>query len=207
MLDHVDMPDCKPALSPIVENTDPTRNPEDASDEELIRSYQSYIGTHIWVYVCSRPDLGYVVYTLTWFSSNLTREHIIAVKPVYRYLQTTKDLKIVYQGGSLKNRVSKFMMIKTGLVTKRHRSQPLETLPCLQDVLFPCFQNGKVPLLSHPRRRNILLPPGLQRRLFKSVVFLRNYFILIFIPYLCTSTIKGRLRWQKILKIISVQNT
>ncbi len=38
-LNHVGMSDCKPALSPIVANIDLTGNPEDASDEELIRNY------------------------------------------------------------------------------------------------------------------------------------------------------------------------
>ncbi len=93
------MSDCKPALSPIVANIDFTRNLEDASDEELIQSYQSHIGTHMWVYVCSRPDLGYAMSTLSRFSSNPTREPMIAVKRVYKYLQATKDLKIIYQGG------------------------------------------------------------------------------------------------------------
>ena len=48
-LDHVGVSDCKPALSPIVANTNLTKNPEDASEEEFIRSYQSYLGTHMWV--------------------------------------------------------------------------------------------------------------------------------------------------------------
>ncbi len=98
VLDHVGMSNRKPALSPIVANINLTRNPEDATDEELIRSYQSHIGTHMWAYVCSRLDLGYAMSTLSQFFFNLTRRYMIAVKHVYSYLQATKDLKIIYQG-------------------------------------------------------------------------------------------------------------
>ncbi len=118
-----------------------------------------------------------------------------------------KILKSSIKGRSLKSCVSRFILMQTGLVINRNGSQLLDTLPYSQDVLFLGLPDGKVPLLKHPERRNILLPPRLQKRLFGSVVFLRNYVNLTFIPYLCIAIIKGLLRWQKIRKIISVQNT
>lgn len=63
---------------------------------------QSHVGTHMWAYVCTRPDLGFAVSTLSRFSSNPTPEHMAAVQRVYRYLQATKDLRIAYLGGLTK---------------------------------------------------------------------------------------------------------
>ena len=116
-----------------------------------------------------------------------------------------KIWKLFIKAGSLKNRLSKSILMWTELVTKRRRNQPHDTSPYLQDVLFPGLPNSKVSLLSHPKRRNILLPPRLQKRPFGSVAFSRNYVNLTFISYIRTSTIKGQLHWQKIVKIISVK--
>ena len=97
--DLVAMSDCKTALSSIVANTYFTKNPTNASDEELIQNYQSHLGTYIWEYVYSWPDLGYAMSTLSRFFSNWTRKQMIAMRCVYRYLQATKDLKIIHPGG------------------------------------------------------------------------------------------------------------
>ena len=146
--------------------------------------------------------------TLSQFISNPTRKHMISVKELYRYLyKPIKILKSSIKVSSMKNRVLKYIRMQSGPVTKSHRSQALDTSLCLQDVLFADLQNCKVALLSHPQRQNILLPPRLEKRLFGSVVFFRNFVNLTFILYFCTVTIKDRLRWQKILKIISVQST
>ena len=53
----------------------------------------------MWAYVCTRPDLGFLVSTLSRFSSNPTWEQFSALKRVYQYLQDTKDSKLVYHGG------------------------------------------------------------------------------------------------------------
>ena len=46
----------------------------------------------------TRPDLAYSVSTLSKFSSNPSKEHTVAVKRVYRYLQGTKSLTLTYRG-------------------------------------------------------------------------------------------------------------
>ena len=93
------MSDLKPVHCPIVSGVDFWKNLDEPADEEFIRLYQSHVGTHMWAYVCTRPDLGFAVSTLSRFSSNPTSEHMAAVLQVYRYIQATKDIKIVYRGG------------------------------------------------------------------------------------------------------------
>lgn len=53
----------------------------------------------MWSGICTQPDLGFSVLILSHFSSNPSREHVSAAKRVYRYLQETKDYKLVYRGG------------------------------------------------------------------------------------------------------------
>ncbi len=94
-----DMDNCKGASSPMMANPNLIKNTEAAEDKQLIRTYQSHVGTQMWAYVCTRFDLGFSVSTLNRFSSNPAAEHCIAVKRVYRYLHSTKDNKLVYSGG------------------------------------------------------------------------------------------------------------
>ncbi len=75
------------------------KNVNEPANEDFIRLYQSYVGTHMWTYICTRPELGFAVSTLSRFSSDPTPKHMIAVKRLYQYLQATKDLKIVYRDG------------------------------------------------------------------------------------------------------------
>lgn len=94
-----EMEDCKGVSSPMIGTPNLLKNPEPVSDQELVQLYQSHIGTQMWAYICTRPDLGFSVSTLSRFSSNPTPEHFGALKRVYRYLQNTKDYKLVYHGG------------------------------------------------------------------------------------------------------------
>lgn len=96
-LEYANMLNCKPVHIPIVSGIDFRKNVNKPVDKEFVRLYQSHIGTHMWVYVYTCPDLGFAVSIISGFSFNPSLEHMIAVQQVYRYLQTTKDLKIVYR--------------------------------------------------------------------------------------------------------------
>ena len=80
----------------MIANLNLIKNTKAAEDEQLIRTYQSNIGTQMWAYVFTRHDLGFLVSTLSRFSSNPAAEYCVAVKGVYRYLHSTKDYKLVY---------------------------------------------------------------------------------------------------------------
>lgn len=53
----------------------------------------------MWAYIYTRPDFSFSVSTLSQFSSNPTWEHFGTLKRVYRYLQDTKNYKLVYCSG------------------------------------------------------------------------------------------------------------
>ena len=58
--------------------------------------YQSAIGSLMYLSVCTRPDITYIVSNLARFSSKPTTDHWNAVKRVMRYLRGTTDLGIHY---------------------------------------------------------------------------------------------------------------
>src|SRR5438552_9913207 len=49
----------------------------------------------------TRPDITFVVSTLSIYASNPSNEHWAALKRVFRYLNGTQNLGIVYSKGSL----------------------------------------------------------------------------------------------------------
>ena len=58
--------------------------------------YASAIGSLIYVMLCIRPDIAYVVSVTSRFHSNPGLEHWVAVKAVLKYLRRTKDLVLTY---------------------------------------------------------------------------------------------------------------
>ena len=94
-----EMQDCKGVNAPMIGSPNFPQNTEPPTNQELVQLYQSHIGTQMWAYICTRPDLGFSISLLSRFCSNPTAEHLSAVKRVYRYLQGTKDYKLVYSGG------------------------------------------------------------------------------------------------------------
>ena len=53
----------------------------------------------MWAYIYTKPDLGFSISFLSQFSSDLTVEYFSIVKQVYKYLQNTKDNKLIYLDG------------------------------------------------------------------------------------------------------------
>lgn len=92
------MQDCKGVNASMISSPILLKNLNSATDKELVKQYWSYIGTQIWAYIYTRPELGFSVLTLSRFSSNPTAKHFSTVKRVYKYLQGTKDYKLVYLG-------------------------------------------------------------------------------------------------------------
>lgn len=51
----------------------------------------------MYAQVCTRHDLAFAVSILGQFQSNLGQVHWVAAKKVLRYVQRTKDCKLVYK--------------------------------------------------------------------------------------------------------------
>jgi hypothetical protein len=68
-------------------------------DVEFMRSvpYLNAVGALMYLAQCTRPDIAYAVGVLARFSMNPGIAHWKAVKHLFRYLQGTKDLALVYK--------------------------------------------------------------------------------------------------------------
>ena len=161
--DHSGMSDCKPVNSPIVVNTDFTKNPQEPTNQEFIGTYQSHVGTHIWAYICGRSNLRYTPSTLSRFSSNLILEHKAAIKQLYRYLQATKNFKIVYRG-----RLTEELRLEMNIDVdwardKETRKSTPDYISILAGALFPGRQKVKLLQFSLQLKLSILQPQRLPR--------------------------------------------
>ena len=63
-----------------------------------IRKYQSRIRLVMYAMLGTHPDIGYSVTTLSQYSSNPGKEHWVAINHLLRYLSSTKDFKLIYNG-------------------------------------------------------------------------------------------------------------
>jgi hypothetical protein len=72
--------------------------PKSKEELEEMRSvpYAHAVGALMYLAISSRPDIAYVVGVLSRFSSNPGRAHWAAVKHLFRYLQGTLDMKLIY---------------------------------------------------------------------------------------------------------------
>ncbi|CAL8075801.1 unnamed protein product [Prunus armeniaca] len=61
------------------------------------KPYASLVGSLMYAQVCTRPDLAFCISVLGRFQSNLGQAHWVAGKKVLRYLQRTKEYKLVYR--------------------------------------------------------------------------------------------------------------
>jgi len=96
MLHAWGMSTCKPVATPLeaghqVKCDDP--NCETVNE----KSYQSLIGSLMYLAITTRPDILHSVGKLAQRNANPHKEHEVAAKRVLRYLKGTADLKIHYQ--------------------------------------------------------------------------------------------------------------
>jgi hypothetical protein len=100
LLERFDMHMCKPVSTPAVPGTRLSKSSCPSSPEELAEMegvpYMEAVGALMYLAVSTRPDIAYIVGKLSRFNSNPGKDHWLAVKHLFRYLQGTKDLKLTY---------------------------------------------------------------------------------------------------------------
>ena len=64
--------------------------------KEQVTTYQSMIGSLMYLVTRTTPDLAYTISFLAQFSSCPTEEHIKAAKHVFRYVNGTRNLGLFY---------------------------------------------------------------------------------------------------------------
>jgi hypothetical protein len=90
--------DCRPITTPMDTNK-LSYAPDnfEASPESRV-AYQSAVGSLMYAMLGTRPNLAYAVSFVSRFASNLTDDHLTAVKWIFRYLKGTSTMSLVYQG-------------------------------------------------------------------------------------------------------------
>ncbi|XP_070005038.1 secreted RxLR effector protein 161-like [Nicotiana sylvestris] len=95
------MQDCRPGVAPVVKGDRLTKDQCLINEVEMRtmkdEPYVSVVGCLIYIQVCTRPDIAFVVNMLGRFSSNPGWAHWVAAKKMTRYLQHTKDFMLLYK--------------------------------------------------------------------------------------------------------------
>ena len=95
------MKDCSPSVSPIVKGDRFNLNqcPKSNLEREHIKNipYASIVESLMYAQVCTRPDIAFIIEMLGRYHSNPGLDHWKAAKKVMRYLQGTKNYKLMYK--------------------------------------------------------------------------------------------------------------
>lgn len=90
------MEDCKSISSPMERNVSTVLR----NDSELATnvSYRVAIGSFLYFAMCTRPDIAYSVSILLQYCETPTITHWKMVKPIFRYMQGTIEVALIYIG-------------------------------------------------------------------------------------------------------------
>ena len=97
VLETFKMKECKPVCTPLPLNLDLSlKDSPDEVDRELQSEYRAIVGSLMYLYQWTRPDLGYAVTFLSRYLHKPGVKHMQAARHTLRYLQGTKSLGIRY---------------------------------------------------------------------------------------------------------------
>ncbi|KAE8909416.1 Retrovirus-related Pol polyprotein from transposon TNT 1-94 [Phytophthora fragariae] len=79
-----------------------TQSPGTDAEQNAMRSkpYRSLIGCLLYITTCTRPDIAFMATQLSRFLENPGQQHWNAAVRVLRYLKSTRQHGIIYQGGT-----------------------------------------------------------------------------------------------------------
>jgi hypothetical protein len=96
VLEHFSMTNAKSTPTPLPSNWVPQLNKGKVS-LELLRNYQSIIGSLLYLMIGTCPDIAFAVTKLAQFSANPSQEHFGQAKYICRYLIGTKNYSLVFK--------------------------------------------------------------------------------------------------------------
>ncbi|GMI78221.1 cysteine-rich RLK (RECEPTOR-like protein kinase) 8 [Hibiscus trionum] len=101
VLERFWMKDCSPNVAPFVKGAkfDLNQCPKNEFEREKMKNipYASVVGSLMYVQVCTRPDIAFVVGMLGRYQSNPGIDHWKVAKKVLRYLKGTKEYMLTYK--------------------------------------------------------------------------------------------------------------
>jgi transposase InsO family protein len=95
ILERFGMESSKAVTTPIAAGSRLTPNDSHATQTD-IKQYQAMVGSLMYAMLCTRPDLAYAIQQLSQFNANPTNAHFQAAKRVFRYLQGTQTMGLMY---------------------------------------------------------------------------------------------------------------
>ena len=101
VVERFGMRDANPVYTPLPAGAEAhlVKSDDQASTSD-IRKYQQLIGSLLYAQIGSRPDISFAVARLSQFASNPSPQHAHLAKYVLSYLNSTKDYRLRYDGGS-----------------------------------------------------------------------------------------------------------
>jgi len=86
------------ATTPFASGYRPIPNSEPKEDNNLnfVRTYQSKLGSLMYLMLGTRPDIAFAVGALGRYSANPSADHMSAINRLFRYVDHTKDLILRY---------------------------------------------------------------------------------------------------------------
>jgi hypothetical protein len=87
----------RPVATPMAMKLHKRKPDEEACDPTI---YQSRIGSLLYVMTASRPDIAYAIGVLTRYNHDPSNSHMVALKCLFRYLNSRKDWRLCF-GGAL----------------------------------------------------------------------------------------------------------
>ncbi|RVW67823.1 Retrovirus-related Pol polyprotein from transposon TNT 1-94 [Vitis vinifera] len=162
VLERFRMKNCSPSVSPIVKGDRFNLNqcPKNDLEREQMKNipYASAVGSLMYAQVCTRPDIAFVVGMLGRYQSNPCIDHWKAAKKVMRYLQGTKDYKLMYRrtsnlevvgysdsdfAGYVDSRKSTsgyIFILAGGAISWRSVKQTMTTTSTMEAEFISCFE-------------------------------------------------------------------
>ena len=96
VLSRFGMAKCASAPTPMVVGNQLQEELVDQAPPDVVRLYQSMVGSVMYAMIQTRPDICFAVTILSRFNRNPNAKHIAAIKRVLRYLKGTLDYGITY---------------------------------------------------------------------------------------------------------------
>ena len=96
VLARFNMTNCTIVPTPMVVGTQLQEELIDKAKPDVVREYQSMIGSIMYPMIQTRPDICFAVTILSRYNQNPNPKHIAAAKRVIRYLKGTLDYGITY---------------------------------------------------------------------------------------------------------------
>ena len=94
ILRRFQMENCNPVQTPLEPGPQP-QDEDDPMSAEDQKTYQSLVGSLMYLAIATRPDLGFTIAYLSKYNSNATYRQLQTAKRTLRYLKATIDMGLV----------------------------------------------------------------------------------------------------------------